>query len=236
VAYAGVAMMPRPNPSSALLPPLSSYSELVVSQKVELAEMLLDYESRNKYAIYSTNKTPVAYAAEQGKGIMAILMRLLLKHWRTFEIHLFSPDRRLVARASHPFRWLWFNECLLVHDAQGTYLGAIQRRFSIFSKSFDVLSATGEVLLSVSSPFWKLWTFEFMSGGQRHAVVEKKWSGFLKETFTDADSFRIGFDNPNLRDDARWLLIAAAIFVDLQYFENNAGSSTLSNLTDGLGD
>lgn len=43
----------------------------------------------------------------------------------------------------HPFRWLWFNECLLVHDAQGIYLGAVQRRFSIFSKSwtYSVLGA-----------------------------------------------------------------------------------------------
>ena len=218
------------NPPSALLPPLTSHHELIVSQKIELAEVLIDYESRNKYTIYGSNRAPVAYAAEQGKGFLAILMRALLKHWRTFEIHLFTPDRRLVAKATHPFRWFPFNECILVHDAQGTYLGAIQRRFSFFSKIFDILSPSGDVLLSVKSPLWKPWTFEFMSQGQRHAIIEKKWSGMLKEMFTDADTFRLGFDNPNLHDGTRWVLIAAAIFVDLQYFENNAGASTAADI------
>lgn len=217
-------------PSQALLPSLTSHHELIISQKIELAEALFDYESRNKYAIYSSNRAPVAYAAEQGKGFLAVVMRAVVRHWRTFEIHMFTPDRRLVAKATHPFRWLWFNECLLVHDAQGTYLGAIQRRFSFFSKIFDILAPNGDVLLSVKSPLWKPWTFEFMSQGQRQAIVEKKWSGMLKEMFTDADTFRLGFDNPNLRDETRWLLIAAALFIDLQYFEDNKGASTVSNL------
>lgn len=224
----GPTMMP--NPSRALMPALTSHHELVVVQKIELAEALIDYESRNKYTVYSSNRTPVAYAAEQGKGFMAILMRALMKHWRTFEIHIFTPDRRQVARATHPFRWFPFNECLLVSDAQGNQIGAIQRRFAFFSKRFDILDASGNVLLSVSSPLWKPWTFEFMSNNQRHAVVEKKWSGMLKEMFTDADTFRLGFDNPNLGDDARWLLVAAALFIDLQYFENNSGSSTVSSI------
>lgn len=217
------------SPDAAGLPALR-HDELVVSQKVELAEAILDYEARNKYAICSSDGAPVAYAAEQGKGAWAFFMRLLLRHWRTFEVHLFSPDRRLIARASHPFRWLWFNECLLVHDAEGRYLGAIARRFSIFTKTFDVVGADGDVLLTVRSPIWKVWTFEFMGRGERRAVVEKKWSGLLKEMFTDADSFRIHFDDPSLPNDTRWLLIAAAIFIDLQYFEDNKGSSVVAAL------
>lgn len=218
------------NPSQALLPPLSSHDELIISQKIELAEALFNYESRNKYTIYSANRAPVAYAAEQGKGFLAIFMRAMLRHWRTFEVHLFTPDRRMVANATHPFRWLWFNECLLVHDTQGTFLGAVQRRFSFISKVFDILSPTGDVLLSVKSPLWKPWTFEFMSQGKRHAIVEKKWSGMLKEMFTDTDNFRLGFDNPNLPNEVRWLLIAAAIFIDLQYFEDNQGSTAVGNI------
>jgi hypothetical protein len=219
-------------PGSALLPPLNHHNELIVSQKIELAEMLLDYESRNKYTVYGANRAPVAYAAEQGKGFLGVLMRLLLKHWRTFEIHLFTPDRQIVAKATHPFRFLPFNECLLVHDTRGVYLGAVQRRFSFFSKVFDVLGPSNEVLLSVKSPLWKPWTFEFMGQGQRQAIIEKKWGGLLKEMFTDADVFRLGFDNPHLPDSSRWLLIAAAIFVDLQYFENNSGASASISLGD----
>lgn len=219
-------MMNRPG--TALLPPLTSHSELIVSQKIEMLEALVDFESRNKYGVYSSNRAPIAFAAEQGKGFLGILMRLLVKHWRTFEIHIFSPDRQLVARAIHPFRFFWFNERLDIVDASGNPIGSIQRRFTFLYKKFDILDATGNVLLSVSSAPWRLWTFEFMRDGQRHAVIEKKWSGGLKEIFTDADNFRIGFDNPSLPDHVRWLLIAAAIFVDLQYFENNKGASLLA--------
>jgi uncharacterized protein YxjI len=223
-------------PTRALLPPLTSHSELVVVQKIELAEALFDYESRNKYTIYGSSRQPVAYAAEQGKGLWASLARGLMRHWRTFEIHLFTPDRQLVVRAEHPFRWFAFHECLRVVDARGTVLGSIERRFAFFSKVFEVLGPTGELLLRVDSGLFRPWTFEFKSGGQRHALVEKKWSGLLKEMFTDADTFRLVFENPGLRDDTRWLLIVAALFIDLQFFEDNAGAKTASSLFDSSDD
>lgn len=215
-------------PSRSLVPSLSAYPELIVSQKVELAELVVDLESRNKYAIYAASGAPVAYAAEQGSGFLATVMRAFLRHWRSYEIHLFTADRRLVARAVHPFRFFAFNERLDVVDAQGAPLGAIQRRFALLSKKFDVIGADGSVL-SVSSALWKPWSFELVANGQRQAIIEKKWSGMLKEMFTDADTFRLGFDNPGLSDSMRWLLIAAAVFVDLQFFEENQGTKYLSS-------
>ena len=54
------------------------------------------------------------------------------------------------------------------------------------------------------------------------ARVEKKWSGMLQEAFTDADRFRVAYDSPELNLDERTLVLAAAIFIDLQYFERKA--------------
>ncbi|MBX3264036.1 MAG: hypothetical protein KIS78_11065 [Labilithrix sp.] len=203
---------------SAALAPISTVEELYVVQRKELAE-LFGYESRNKYEI-RVGGQPWLYAAEQGKDLLGALMRQLLGHARTFEIHVFDMARTPVLRIVHPFRF-WLQR-LEVFGASGERIGEIRQRLSLFKKRFDVLDASGRVLLEVASPFWKPWTFTFQEGGQDRAVVQKKWSGLGRELFTDADTFRVGF-HAGLSTPAKILVLAAALFVDLQYFERKAG-------------
>lgn len=200
------------------LAPIQNTTEIMVVQKKELVE-LLGFETRNKYSI-EVNDMPFAFAAEQGKGGLDVFARLFLGHWRTFEIHFFDTARNLAFRAIHPFRF--FFQRLSIVAADGRPIGAIQQRFSIFSKRFDVLDASDNVLLTVSSPLWRPWTFAFERQGVELARIEKKWSGALREVFTDADRFRILLPRPELRLEERLLVLAAAVFVDLQYFEAKA--------------
>lgn len=202
---------------STALAPISNVEELHVVQRKELAE-LFGYESRNKYEIRLGGQ-PWLYAVEQGRDFLGMLMRQFLGHARTFEIHVFDTARTQLLRIVHPFRF--FFQRLDVFGAAGESIGAIQQRFSIFHKRFDVLDPSGRVLLEVASPIWKPWTFTFREGGQDRAVVEKKWSGLGKELFTDADNFRVGF-SAGLAQPTKILVLAAALFVDLQYFEHKA--------------
>lgn len=203
---------------SELMAVLQRSSELMIVQKRELVE-LLGIETRNKYAI-EVNGAPLAFAAEQGGGGLAFLARMFFGHWRRFEIHFFDNARLLVLRAVHPFRFLF--QRLEVQAAGGRELGAVQQRFAFFWKRFDVMDPGGRVLLTVSSPIWRPWTFVFKRDGRELARVEKKWSGMLTEAFTDADRFRVAFDAPELSLDERALVLAAGIFIDLQYFEKKA--------------
>ena len=197
---------------------MSRTDSFMIVQKRELAE-LFGIETRNKYSI-EVNGAPFAFAAEQGKGGLAFLARMFFGHWRQFEIHFFDNARQLVLRAVHPFRF--FFQRLEVSTAQGRVIGAIQQRWAIFSKRFDVTDGSGRLLLSVSSPLWRPWTFAFQRDGRELARVEKKWAGLLQEAFTDADRFRIAFESPELGLDERSLVLAAGIFIDLQYFERKA--------------
>jgi uncharacterized protein YxjI len=203
---------------SEMLSIVQQSSELMIVQKRELVE-LIGIETRNKYSI-EVNGAPFAFAAEQGKGGLAFIARMFLGHWRQFEIHFFDNARQLVLRAVHPFRF--FFQRLEVSAADGRPLGAIQQRWAFFSKKFDVSDATGRVVLTVSSPLWRPWTFAFERDGQELARVEKKWSGMLREAFTDADRFRVLFQSHQLGLDERSLILASAIFIDLQYFEQKA--------------
>jgi uncharacterized protein YxjI len=157
-------------------------------------------------------------------GLGAMLMRQFVGHWRSYEIHVFDNMRNVILRAVHPFRW--FFQRLEVFDAAGRPVGALQQRWSFFSKRFDVEDAAGRVLMTVNSPLWRPWTFRFERAGQRVASVLKKWSGALTELFTDADSFRIEFEHPGISPDERALLLCAGVFIDMQYFEAKANSSS----------
>jgi uncharacterized protein YxjI len=203
---------------SEMLAVLQQSSELMIVQKRELAE-LFGIETRNKYAI-EVNGAPLAFAAEQGSGGLAFLARMFFGHWRRFEIHFFDNARQLAWRAVHPFRF--FFQRLEVSSSAGRELGAIQQRFAFLWKRFDVTDPSGRLLLSVSSPIWRPWTFVFKRDDRELARVEKKWSGMLTEAFTDADRFRVMFESPELNLDERALVLAAGIFIDLQYFERKA--------------
>jgi uncharacterized protein YxjI len=198
---------------------LAAASALVVSQRFELAEMF-SIETRNKYAIQVEGGEQIAFAAEQQKSVAGFLLRQVLGHWREFEIIFFDTQRQPVLRAIHPFRLLF--QRIEVKDAAGRRLGALQQRFSLLSKRFDVEAPNGRDILEVRYPLWRLWTFVFMRGLQEAARIEKKWSGLLAEAFTDKDSFRILFTG-KVSLEERQLLLAAAIFVDLQYFEDKGG-------------
>lgn len=203
---------------SELLAAVQRTNEVMVVQRRELAE-LFGFETRNKYAIEADGRQ-IGFAAEQGKSGFDIVVRLFAGHWRRFEIHFFDELRQLIFRAVHPFRF--FFQRLEVTRADGRPLGALQQRFAFFSKRFDVVDASEQVVLTVSSPIWRPWTFAFKRGDRQLALVEKKWSGVLTEAFTDGDRFRISFPTAELGPDQRCLLLAAAVFIDLQYFERKA--------------
>ncbi len=203
------------------VPQLKSQARVFVHQKMEIAEWI-GFETRNKYEILDQQQVPLAYAAEQGRGFIQQIFRQFLGHWRTFEILFFTLDRQVFLKATHPFRWYF--QRLELSEPTGRYLGVVEKRFAILHKSFAVLDAGGQVLLEVSSPIWKLWTFPFKKQDREVAVIRKKWAGLLTEALTDKDKFLVEFNDPNLREDERHLILAAAIFIDMQYFEKKAGN------------
>jgi uncharacterized protein YxjI len=193
---------------------------LVIQQKRELAE-LIGFETRNQYEIAVEGGGALAYAAEQQFGVMGFLARQLFGHWRKFDISILDVSRNPLLVAHHPFRWIF--QRLEVSLAEGRPIGALQQRFALLSKRFDVEDATGAVRMTVSSPLWRIWTFPFRKGSREVAVVTKKWGGLLTEGLLDKDRFRVEYQDTRLTAEERQLILAAALFIDLQYFENKAG-------------
>ncbi len=207
--------------SQNFIPALINENSLVVKQKKELLE-LVGFETRNKYSIEKHDGTPIAFAAEDGKGLGAILFRHFLGHWRSFSITIFDTARSKVITAEHPFRFLFSR--LIVKDQSGKTIGAIQQRFSIFHKSFDIVNESNQVVLTTRAPIWKPWTFPINKDEVEEAIILKRWSGLFKEAFTDADQFTINFHSKKLNLKERQLILAATLLIDLVYFENKGSS------------
>lgn len=197
---------------------LDQENEVQVLQRREMAE-LFGFETRNKYQLADAQGNALGFAAEQGKGILAFFARYFLGHWRPFDIHIFNAQRQPLFRAHHPFRF--FFQRLEIFDAAGKYLGALQQRWAFFAKRFDLHDAEGRLVMEMRSGFFKVWTFPFFRGETEVARVEKKWAGLLREAFTDGDKFRVVF-TPGVQGSERALILASALFIDLQYFEKQA--------------
>lgn len=212
-----------------MLATLATLPRLFVKQAFEIGE-IFGFETRNKYRICGEDGRDLAFAAEQQKGLFGFIFRQTLGHWRSFEIHFYDMNRQPFMTAHHPFRW--FFQCLEVRDTQGRSLGMIERRFTLLHKRFSVHGPQGQILFTVVSPFWRLWTFPFVRQGQEWARVAKKWSGFGYELFTDRDTFLVEYLDPSLGTDERALILAASFYIDLMYFERKGSGGALNVIGD----
>lgn len=195
--------------------------EYVISQKKEWAE-LFGFESRNAYAVLVNGDDLVATVREEGSGFLSVLARQFFGHWRRFELIMSDKDGRIIARILHPFRWLF--QRLEITTADGRVIGTVQQRFGLLRRRFDLHLPTQPHVWEMASPIWRVWTFPIRRQEQTVAIIEKKWSGLLKEAFMDADNFRLLISDPTLTPDEKTTVIAASVFVDLQYFEKKASS------------
>jgi hypothetical protein len=78
------------------------------------------------------------------------------------------------------------------------------------------------VIADIFGPILRPWTFEVRIDGAVRAVVRKRWSGFLKESFTDADNFGVDIGGlPTSR--LKMLIFAATVLIDVVHFERAKG-------------
>jgi hypothetical protein len=181
---------------------LAQADAIYVKQKFELAE-IFGFETRNRYQIQTDDGQQFGYCSEPKLGFVGTDMA-----------------NQQVFRAHHPFRW--FFQRLDIFGAGDRPVGSLQQRFAWFNKKFEFLDTRGRVVMSMTSPLWKIWTFPIKKAEREVSVIEKKWTGLSKELFTDADNFRVRFTDAKLTADEKLLLLAGAVFVDLLYFETKA--------------
>ena len=195
-------------------------SQLVIKQKRELAEVFLGFETRNQYLLFDQTGSPCGTVVEQGSGVSAFLKRMFLKSHRSFVIDVCDATGKVTLEFSRPFFFLFSD--IAVHVPKGPRLGTAHRRFGIIYKIYDLKDANGLNFAQIRSSIFKLWTFSVRDEqGNEVARISKKWSGALKEYFTDSDNFMIEFGSKQWTAAQRAVIFATAISIDFDFFENN---------------
>jgi uncharacterized protein YxjI len=197
---------------------LQSINTLIVSQKKEWGEILSGFEQKNKYVVMDSSGREIYAAVEEGGSL---LLRWFLKALRPFEINVYTFDSRPVLKLKRPFRF-YFHE-LEIMDPNGRKLGTIQRRFSLLRRIYSVLDKSGQEIYQLFGPILHPWTFEIRKADKEYGKITKKWSGLLKEGFTDADTF--GVTLPAIWDvSVKSLFLGAVFLIDFVHFENKGSN------------
>lgn len=199
------------------LPAVVSVDALVVSQNKETLEAFTNIETANSYAIRLPDGQPALFAAEESTGVGAFLSRNFLKNKRPFKMSIRDGGGNVALNLHRP--WTWFFSKLVVSDGASQPVGTIQQRFAFFAKRFSVLDASGNEIAQLHGPIFKPWTFRVLVQEQEVGKITKKWSGFLKEAFSDADNFGVQF-GPGMNPLLRSLALAATFLIDFLYFED----------------
>jgi uncharacterized protein YxjI len=196
------------------------YQRLTVRQRKRWAEILLSFEMRNAYDVYDQTQKPVLHVREEGTGFHSFLKRVFLGPIRPFTAAVTDPGgSELWLRLHRPFRFIFHR--LEVRAPDGALVGAVQKRWSWLRRIYVVENGRGEIVAELFGPILKPWTFEIRVRGQARGAIRKRWSGWGKELFTDADNF--GVELGNVDRELKVLVFAATVLIDVVHFERSKG-------------
>jgi uncharacterized protein YxjI len=228
----GEARFMTPEIQSALEPIIKGLS-FTVKQIKEWGEILTGWETRNRYEVFDDQGRAILEVGEMGEGLGHLLLR---NFWmfRTMTLEFMTYGGTLVMRVRRPFR-LFFRR-FEVEAWDGRVMGVLQQRFAFFNRRYEFQSPAGAVLATLEGPWLHPWTFHVMRIGAKVATIRKQWSGFLREAYTDADTFGVEISSSLTDARLRQLILAATLAVDLSYFERQGGQSHSvgSSITRGL--
>jgi len=189
--------------------------KLFVKQKVETLEILTGFETKNKYRVMDDQQKDFLYAYEESN----FLARQFLSRYRPLKIIIIDNNKAPQLTIERPFFWLRSSHT--VKTADGQVLGYIRQKDWFLKLSFDVFDSSDKLLFNASSRKFRYWTYHVIKDGQEVGLVAKKWSGILKEGFTDADNFLIDFGTITDNKEKQ-LLLAAAFAIEVRAFESSS--------------
>jgi uncharacterized protein YxjI len=197
---------------------LAQADALIIRQQKEWGEILTGFETKNKYEVVDLFSNPLLEVQEEGGSALTTITRLFLKALRPFTMHLFSPQGAGLFKLARPFRF-YFHE-LDVSQSNGAPLGKIKRRFALLRRIYSVVDRNDNEIFELFGPLLHPWTFQIKRDDKEVGKITKKWSGLVKESFTDADNFGITFPK-GIDLSQKAVLLGAVFLIDFVHFENS---------------
>lgn len=198
---------------------LSGIKECVIVQGKAWGELYFNWESAKQYKIYDSEKKILGSVIERKGGFFHTLKRLIFRSHRTLQLEIFDAENKNIASCERPF--FFFLSHMIVKGEENKLYGSIHRRVTIFSKKYDLKDSSGNVFARVKAPFWNIWKFPIYDHlGNDIGEIDNRWSGALRELFSDADTFYVDLAKVKENVEHKILLLALSVAIDFDFFEN----------------
>ncbi|KAI8105382.1 hypothetical protein M9435_000548 [Picochlorum sp. BPE23] len=176
-------------PESALT--LVNRSSLIVTRDVEWGQVLLGYEQANKYSIRDETGQVVALLAEEHGGLGRVFMRQLFRTRRGFTATVFnSTGSEILFKLRRPPYLI--SSTMLIEDADDAVIGEVQQEWHLLRRRYNLFIDRTQ-FARIDAP---ILAWEFLmtdESGSPLALIDRNFSGFGKEIFTDAGKYAIHF-------------------------------------------
>ncbi|ELK07732.1 phospholipid scramblase 2 isoform X1 [Pteropus alecto] len=230
---AGVPWMPAPPPPSDCPPGLeylSQIDQILIHQQVELLEVLIGFETNNRYEIKNSLGQRIYFAAEDTD----CCTRNCCGASRPFTMRILDNMGREVMTLERPLRCTsCCCPCCLqeieIHAPPGVPIGYVTQNWHPCLPKFTVQNERREDVLKIVGPCLVCSCcadidFEIKSIDEENVVgkISKQWTGFVREAFTDADNFGIQFPI-DLDVKMKAVMLGACFLIDFMFFETSGG-------------
>lgn len=196
--------------------PLMTAPQIIVEQQVEGIELVSDFEGRNRYKLYAANGRQLAQAEESDTGVAGTVVRNIFGTRRPFVMGISVLDSPDIIWLKRRFEFI-FSRIDVYADEEP--IGTVNQRFGLLNRRYELQPVMGSRTMTIAGPLYKPWTFYVRTGDRQLGIIQKNWSGLLKEAFSRADTFTISYEQQDLTKIERTLIVAAAIAIDIDYFE-----------------
>ncbi|XP_063965179.1 phospholipid scramblase 1-like [Lytechinus pictus] len=236
-----VEWMTKPDPSQVTgCPPGLEYlvqiDQILIHQMVEIFEAVTNIEMKNKYTIKNSLGQQIFYAFEES----SCCHRYWCRQGRGLDIHVIDNEQREVMKIVRPFQccagccWCADTECcaylIQIEAPPGNIIGYAKQTKSWWYPHMDVMDADMNPILKIRGPCCICQTiccrcdveFKVMSNdlSSELGVIQKQWSGWLRECFTKADHFGMTFPS-DLDVKAKATLMGALFLIEFMFFEQD---------------
>ncbi|XP_066203429.1 phospholipid scramblase 1-like [Saccopteryx leptura] len=230
---AGVPWMPAPA-SPPGCPPgleyLTQIDQVLIHQQVELLEVLVGFETNNKYEIKNSLGQRIYFAVEDTD----CCTRNCCGSNRPFTMKILDLMGREVISLYRP---LGCSSCccpcclqqIEICSPPGVPVGYVTQTWHPCLPKFTVQNEKREDVLKITGPCLVCSCcadidFEIKSLDEENVVgkISKQWTGFVREAFTDADNFGIQFPL-DLDVKMKAVMIGACFLIDFMFFEKGGG-------------
>ena len=192
------------------------HDSIIVQQSMEAISIVFGIDKANKYDIFAANGQKIGTAEEVSGGAGGFIVRQFLKNSRACTVQFFDAQGQVIGQAKKPFRF-FFSEMAAIGD--NTEVGNVRRR-NLFLRNYTISVGGIEQFDIQSSLFqWKRFKFDVTRNGVVVATIAKKFEGFMKMAFTQADNFSIQFHDKNLTLEERYTLFMTLFLIDFDVFE-----------------